>query len=237
MDSRYVQQFKKGSLEMILLCLIAKKETYGYEIITELNNNGAAVLGYAKEGTVYPILYRLQEADLIQCRIAPAAANGGSKKILFPYHKGKRNSKRTNFLLGKVYRLRELLYWRLPAGGGVKMREKYIKQVEKELHIPHKAKKEVVRDLNEIFASALENGETEQQVIERLGSPKEFAESTAEQLGIDITALRNKRGYFRNSSTCYRCYRICDLWYNTCWRYRAWDNRTGRRYDKYTNRG
>ena len=45
MDSRYVQQFKKGSLEMILLCLIAKKETYGYEIITELNNNGAAVLG------------------------------------------------------------------------------------------------------------------------------------------------------------------------------------------------
>lgn len=60
MDSRYVQQFKKGSLEMILLCLIAKKETYGYEIITELNNNGAAVLGYAKEGTVYPILYRLQ---------------------------------------------------------------------------------------------------------------------------------------------------------------------------------
>ena len=42
------------------------------------------------------------------------------------------------------------------------MREKYIKQVEKELHIPHKAKKEVVRDLNEIFASALENGETEQ---------------------------------------------------------------------------
>ena len=80
MDNRYLQQFKKGSLEMILLCLIGRKETYGYEIITELNNNGAAVLGYAKEGTVYPILYRLQQAGLIQCRIAPAAANGGSKK-------------------------------------------------------------------------------------------------------------------------------------------------------------
>ncbi len=80
MDSRYVQQFKKGSLEMILLCLIAKKETYGYEIITELNNKGAAILGYAKEGTIYPILYRLEDAGLIKCRIAPAAANGGSKK-------------------------------------------------------------------------------------------------------------------------------------------------------------
>lgn len=79
MDNRYVQQFKKGSLEMILLALIGRKETYGYEIITELNGC-ASVLGYAKEGTIYPILYRLQEAKLIQCRLAPAAANGGSKK-------------------------------------------------------------------------------------------------------------------------------------------------------------
>ena len=65
MDNRYVQQFKKGSLEMILLCLIGRKETYGYEIITELNNS-ASVLGYAKEGTIYPILYRLQEAPFLQ---------------------------------------------------------------------------------------------------------------------------------------------------------------------------
>lgn len=74
---------------MILMCLIAKKETYGYEIITELNNGGAAVLGYAKEGTVYPILYRLQEAELINCRIAPAAANGGSKKYYSLTEKGR----------------------------------------------------------------------------------------------------------------------------------------------------
>ena len=50
------------------------------------------------------------------------------------------------------------------------MKEQYIKQVEKELSLPHKAKKEVVRDLNEVFASALEHGETEQQVIQRLGT-------------------------------------------------------------------
>ena len=88
MDNRYVQQFKKGSLEMILLSLIGRKETYGYEIITELNDS-ASVLGYAKEGTIYPILYRLQEADLIQCRLAPAAANGGSRKYYSLTPKGK----------------------------------------------------------------------------------------------------------------------------------------------------
>lgn len=79
MNQKYVQQFKKGSLEMVLLSLIARKETYGYEIIAELNQRGASVLGYAKEGTVYPILYRLQETGLLQCRIVPAV-NRSSKK-------------------------------------------------------------------------------------------------------------------------------------------------------------
>ena len=81
MESKYIQQFKKGSLDLILLCLIGRRETYGYELITALNDESAAVLGYAREGTVYPILYRLQEQGLIACRIAPAAANGGSKKF------------------------------------------------------------------------------------------------------------------------------------------------------------
>ena len=36
------------------------------------------------------------------------------------------------------------------------MKEQYIKQVEKELSLPRKMKKEVVRDLNEVFASAME---------------------------------------------------------------------------------
>lgn len=80
MDNKYVQQFKKGSLEMILLSLIGRKETYGYEIITELNSS-ASVLGYAKEGTIYPILYRLQEAELIQCRLAPRLLMADQKNI------------------------------------------------------------------------------------------------------------------------------------------------------------
>ena len=80
MESKYLQQFKKGSLDMILLCLISRGETYGYELITALNNESAPVLGYAREGTVYPILYRLQEQGLIDCRMEKAPLNGGSKK-------------------------------------------------------------------------------------------------------------------------------------------------------------
>ena len=72
------------------------------------------------------------------------------------------------------------------------MKEHYIKQVKRELLISRRQKNDVLRDLDEVFTSAMEHGETEQQVIERLGSPKDFAISTEEQLGIDRTALRKR---------------------------------------------
>ena len=139
MDNKYVQQFKKGSLEMILLSLIGRKETYGYEIITELNSS-ASVLGYAKEGTIYPILYRLQEAELIQCRLAPAAANGGSKKYYSLTPKGKEVLQELIMFWASYTGLRKWLYRQLSTNGGVRMKEQYIKQVEKELNLSRKAK-------------------------------------------------------------------------------------------------
>lgn len=73
------------------------------------------------------------------------------------------------------------------------MKEQYIQQVKKELAVSRKQKKEVVRDLSEAFLSALEHGETEQQVIERFGDPKEFADNIHEQLGIDYMQQRKRK--------------------------------------------
>jgi len=81
MDSKFKSQFKKGSLDMVLLSIISQKETYGYEILTRFNETGGKVFGNIREGTVYPILYRLEEAGLIRHRLAPAMANGGMKKF------------------------------------------------------------------------------------------------------------------------------------------------------------
>ena len=85
------------------------------------------------------------------------------------------------------------------------MKEQYIKQVEKELSLPRKMKKEVVRDLNEVFASAMEHGETEQQIIQRLGTPKEFADRTADRLlsrllPFRYMLLRNQEKYQKEQS-------------------------------------
>ena len=70
------------------------------------------------------------------------------------------------------------------------MREVYIKQVKKELLLPKKQKQIVLRDLEEMFASAKEHGESEQQVIERLGAPKEFVINTEEQFGVDHASVK-----------------------------------------------
>jgi PadR family transcriptional regulator PadR len=58
-------QFKKGVLEIIVLNLISKKAAYGYEIITTLDEISD---GYYKirEGSLYPILYRLEDKELIE---------------------------------------------------------------------------------------------------------------------------------------------------------------------------
>lgn len=77
-DSRYGQQFKKGALELVLLCLIARGETYGYEILTALDRQGGRIFGGAREGSVYPVLYRLEETGLISSRIR--AEGGRSRK-------------------------------------------------------------------------------------------------------------------------------------------------------------
>ena len=65
----------------------------GVEFMQELSQNGAmtAYIGkdFTQTNTVIDILYRLQEAELIQCRLAPAAANGGSKKYYSLTHKGR----------------------------------------------------------------------------------------------------------------------------------------------------
>ncbi|MGI5894575.1 MAG: DUF1700 domain-containing protein [Candidatus Merdivicinus sp.] len=54
-------------------------------------------------------------------------------------------------------------------------RQSYLHQVKRQLSLPRSEKAKILRDLNEMFDSAAENGETEAAVIERLGSPTEFA--------------------------------------------------------------
>ena len=56
-------QLLKGVLESCILKIIDKHETYGYEIVSTLSEYGFEDV---KEGTLYPILLRLEKKNLIQ---------------------------------------------------------------------------------------------------------------------------------------------------------------------------
>ncbi|MBQ8827966.1 MAG: PadR family transcriptional regulator [Clostridia bacterium] len=60
-------QLLKGILEGCILAVIANGETYGYEILTEMEKVGFDDLG---EGTLYPVLTRLDKNGYIACRKA-----------------------------------------------------------------------------------------------------------------------------------------------------------------------
>uniref|UniRef100_UPI002FD8BEB8 PadR family transcriptional regulator n=1 Tax=Faecalibacillus intestinalis TaxID=1982626 RepID=UPI002FD8BEB8 len=46
-------------LDMLLLCIIAKQDCYGYEITKQIKTYSHELIDI-KEGTMYPILYKLQ---------------------------------------------------------------------------------------------------------------------------------------------------------------------------------
>ena len=79
MDYKYEQQFKKGALEMVLLSIISRKPTYGYEIILKLSNAETPLFQNIKEGTLYPVLYRMEDAGFVTSELS-ISENGRTKK-------------------------------------------------------------------------------------------------------------------------------------------------------------
>ena len=64
MRDKYERQMKKGVLDMLVLRLLDGKPKYGYQLISELQEKSAGIF-VLKEGTLYPVLYRLEEEELV----------------------------------------------------------------------------------------------------------------------------------------------------------------------------
>lgn len=87
MESRFERQIKKGVLEMVVLGLIKEKSTYGYELLTKIANQSNGLLTL-KEGTLYPILYRLEDDLLISAEWKTSEGRAAPKKIYTITKKG-----------------------------------------------------------------------------------------------------------------------------------------------------
>ena len=61
------RELKRGALELIVLHLLSAGEAYGYEIVTKLRDSTGGALGIT-DGTLYPVLYRLERGGFLSVR-------------------------------------------------------------------------------------------------------------------------------------------------------------------------
>lgn len=97
MEDRFAQQLKKGVLELLVLKLICDGPTYGYELLQRLKerSEGRFVL---KEGTLYPILYRLEDDGLIAAKWSQGQGRTAPKKMYEATEAGREENLRRQIL-------------------------------------------------------------------------------------------------------------------------------------------
>lgn len=61
------RELRRGSLELIVLHLLSGGEAYGYEIVSTLSERTGGVIEVT-DGTLYPVLYRLERAGFVSVR-------------------------------------------------------------------------------------------------------------------------------------------------------------------------
>lgn len=88
MEDRLLQQLKKGVLEMLVLEIICRKPTYGYELMAKLKAQSNELFSL-KEGTLYPILYRLEDEGMIESAWSQGEGKVAPKKMYAATEKGR----------------------------------------------------------------------------------------------------------------------------------------------------
>lgn len=56
--------FRRGVLSLVILALLSKGDMYGYQLVQQINHSSGGKLS-TQEGSLYPVLYKLQEQGLI----------------------------------------------------------------------------------------------------------------------------------------------------------------------------
>ena len=69
-------QLLHGVLDMCLLSLIEEEASYGYEMVSKLRERG---LDLASEGSIYPLLSRLQKQGMIEGYLVQSPAGPARK--------------------------------------------------------------------------------------------------------------------------------------------------------------
>ncbi len=93
MDDRFLQQLKKGVLSMLVLEAVCAGETYGYALMNRIGEQSGGLFAL-KEGTLYPILYRLEDDGFLQASWSAGEGRVAPKKLYTATALGRAEAKR-----------------------------------------------------------------------------------------------------------------------------------------------
>ena len=70
-----------GNVETLILAVLGDGPTYGYDLVNRLNERGGGLLKMG-EGTIYPVLHRMEERGLLTAtwRDGPLSSGGGGRR-------------------------------------------------------------------------------------------------------------------------------------------------------------
>ena len=88
MNDKYERQMKKGVLDMLVLKLLDEEPRYGYQLIQEMRERSQETF-LLKEGTLYPVLYRLEDEELVISKWSEAEGKQVPRKYYEITDKGK----------------------------------------------------------------------------------------------------------------------------------------------------
>jgi DNA-binding PadR family transcriptional regulator len=72
----------RGHLEGMVLAALARGEAHGFEVLRRLEELGCGALSL-KEGTLYPVLYRLEEAELLRAEWEADNGRRGPRRRIY----------------------------------------------------------------------------------------------------------------------------------------------------------
>ena len=88
MNDKYERQMKKGVLDMLVLKLLEEEPQYGYQLITEMKEKSDGTF-FLKEGTLYPILYRLEDEKFVESKWSEPEGKQVARKYYVITEQGK----------------------------------------------------------------------------------------------------------------------------------------------------
>ena len=62
---RFNRELLKGNVETLVLDILSKESMYGYQLVKEINKRSKGIFRL-REGTIYPVLYKLEKQGLLK---------------------------------------------------------------------------------------------------------------------------------------------------------------------------